>query len=84
VDRLKSDYRKTFGSAHGKHVLMDLYQRCHGVTPTLPLSGNPFEMAVNEGKRVALLYIVDKLKVEDTELREMLERHNEEKRREVT
>jgi len=75
VDRLSSDYRKTFGTSPGRHVLMDLYDKCHGMSSTLPASSNPFEMAKNEGKRVVLLYIVDKLKEHDQDLRKLWEEH---------
>jgi hypothetical protein len=82
VDRLASDYRKTFKSASGKHVLMDLYDKCHGMSTTLPMNGNPFEMARNEGKRVVLLYVVDKLKDDDQDLRKLWEQHIAERVRE--
>lgn len=75
VDRLRADYRKTFGTESGKHVLMDLYQRCHGMSSTLPASGNPFEMARNEGKRVVYLFIMDQLKESDQDLRKLWEEH---------
>jgi hypothetical protein len=84
VDRLSSDYRKTFKTASGKHVLMDLYEKCHGMNTTLPTSGNPFEMARNEGKRVVMLYIVDKLKEDDQDLRKLWEQHIAERVREET
>ena len=84
VDRLAADYRKTFKTASGKHVLMDLYQRCHGLTSTLPASGNPFQMSVNEGKRVTFLYIMEKLKESDQDLRKLWEEHIAERQREET
>jgi hypothetical protein len=84
VDRVRSDYRKTFKPASGKHVLMDLYDKCHGMSTTLPQTGNPFEMARNEGKRVVLLYIVDKLKEDDQDLRKLWEHHIAERVREET
>ncbi len=71
VDRLRADYRKTFGTAAGKHVLMDLYKNCHGMRSTFPRSGQSLELALNEGKRWVLLYIVDKLKENDEDLRKL-------------
>ncbi len=82
VDRLKADYRKTFGTPAGKHVLMNLYEQCHGATSTLPMDGNPIRMAVYEGKRVVLLHILDHLKVEPLALRKMHQEHKDERARE--
>jgi len=61
---------------------MDLYDKCHGMSSTLPASANPFEMAKNEGKRVVLLYVVDKLKEHDQDLRKLWEEHISQRLRE--
>ncbi len=45
VDRLASDYRKTFGTSHGRHVLMDLYERCHAGTSTMPQTGREMDLS---------------------------------------
>ena len=82
VDRIASDYRKTFKSASGKHELMDLYEKCHGMASTFPVSGSSMEMAHNEGKRWVLLYLVDKLKENDQDLRKLWEQHIAERVRE--
>lgn len=82
VDRLSSDYRKIFKTAAGRHVLMDLYDKCYGMNTTVDASGNPFKMAVNEGRRIVLLYIIDKLKTEDQDLRKLWEQHIAERVRE--
>ena len=84
VDRIASDYRKTFKTASGKHVLMDLYEKCHGLHSTFPVSGSSMEMAHNEGKRWVLLYLVDKLKEHDQDLRKLWENHIAERVREET
>ena len=82
VDRLSSDYRKTFGTASGKHVLMDLYKNLHGMDSTFPVSGNATELALNEGKRWALLYLTSHLKEHDQDLRQLWEQHIAERTRE--
>ncbi len=84
VDRLASDYRKTFKTASGKHVLMDLYSRCFGLATTFTPSGNPFEMARNEGMRMVLLHILAHLKESDQDLRKLWEQHIAERKREET
>lgn len=84
VSRLASDYRKTFKTASGKHVLMDLYEKCHGMRSTFPQSGNPFETARNEGKRTVLLHILSQLKEDDQDLRKLWEQHISERVREET
>lgn len=84
VDRLKSDYRKTFGDASGKHVLMDMYAHTGGRSTSWPQSGNPFELAFNEGKRWVWLRIMEQLRVEDTDVRKMFEQHLAERMREET
>ena len=58
VDRLKSDYRKVFKTAPGKHVLMDLYTHTHGMSTSFSPTGNPFETSFNEGKRWVILRII--------------------------
>jgi len=82
VDRLKADYRKTFGTPSGRHVLMDLYSHLGGKHTSFPASGNPFEMAFNEGKRWAWLRIASHLIEEDEDFRKMLKSHLEERMRE--
>lgn len=80
--RLSTDYRKTFATDSGKHVLMDLYSRCFGLATTLTPSGNPFEMARNEGMRMVLLHILTHLKEDDQDLRKLWEQHIAERKRE--
>lgn len=82
VDRLANDYRKTFKTASGKHVLMDLYSRCYGLATTFPTSGNPFEMAKNEGMRMVLLHVLAHLKENDQDMRKLWEQHVAERERE--
>ena len=82
VDRLKSDYRKTFGTRSGEHVLMDLYSHLQGKKSSWPASGNAHELAFNEGKRWVWLRIMEQLRIEDIAAREMLEEHIAERRRE--
>ena len=81
-DRIRSAFRKTFKTAHGQTVLMYLYEHCHGNQSTFPQSGNSLELAFNEGKRMALLLILEQMKEEDLALREMYKAYNEEKIRE--
>jgi len=82
TDRLTSDYRKTFATPSGRHVLMDMYHHGHGDSTTWPKSGNPFEMTWNEGKRAFLLRITGFLKSDAADLRKMFEAHLEERVRE--
>lgn len=82
IDRLKSDYRKTFGTASGKHVLMDLYKKCHGMDSTFPVSGNSLEMAHNEGKRWVFLGIEKHLKEGRSDLNKQWDAHMDQRERE--
>ena len=82
VDRLKSDYRKCFSTPSGRHVLMDMYSHLGGKHTSYPASGNPFEMAFNEGKRWAWLRIMSQLNEGDIEIRRMLDQHLAERARE--
>ena len=84
VDRLKSDYRKTFNPECGTHVLMDLYTHCHGNRSSMDPTGNPGLTAFNEGKRWVWLRIMEHLRIEDPEIRKLLERHLAERAREET
>ncbi len=74
-DRTRNAFRKTFGTASGKTVLMHLYEKLHGNQSTFPQSCDPYEHAFNEGKRMALLMIVEELRDQDWELRKMYEEH---------
>jgi hypothetical protein len=75
VDRMRSDYRKAFGGAAGKHVLMDLMAHAGGRASSWPASGNPFELAFNEGKRWVYLRIREQLKADDTQLQQWFDEY---------
>ena len=81
-DRLKSDFRKTFKTKSGQHVLMHLYTHLHGTSTSMPPTGNPFELAFNEGKRFALLIVLEQLKEDDQDMRVVLGEHIAERLRE--
>ena len=79
-ERLRAAYRKVFKDAAGKLVLIDLYEKLHGKQTTMPVDGNPTVLAFNEGKRMALLIMMEHLREEDVDLRAMYETHLNEKR----
>lgn len=81
-DRRRSDFRKTFGTASGKNVLTYLYGALFGKQPTVPLDGNPYITARNEGMRDAFLLIMEQLREEDMEMRKYYEDYLAENRRE--
>jgi len=83
VDRMRSDYRKTFDTPQGKHVLMDLYEKLHGKQSTFPEDGNSHRLAFNEGKRMAWLMIMENLREEDIDVRRLYEEYLTGKRREA-
>ena len=74
-DRIRNAFRKTFKTAHGKTVLMHLYEKLFGNQSTFPKSCDPYAHAFNEGQRMALLMIVEELREQDWELRKMYEEH---------
>ncbi len=81
-DRLKIDYRKTFQTPTGEHVLMDLYSHLQGKVSSMPPDGNPTLLAFNEGKRWAWLHIMERLRLDDTDAREMHKQYIDERARE--
>ncbi len=82
VSRLKAAYRKVFDedSPEGRLVLMDLYEHLQGKHTSFPMNGNPFELAFNEGKRWAWLRVMEQLRIEDVDARELHRKHNAERR----
>ena len=73
--RLKSDYQKTFKTASGKHVLMDLYTHLGGKHSSWPQSGDSHELAFNEGKRWAWLRVMSQLRTDDIEMNRLYSEH---------
>ena len=63
--RLKDDYAVVFDSEQGRRVLMDLYDKCHMNSSTIPVDGNQYVAARNEGKRCTFLYIQGNVKEMD-------------------
>lgn len=61
---------------------MWLYEQLHGKQSTFPKSGKSIELALNEGKRVAWLLIMEQLREEDLEMREAYETWIADNRRE--
>jgi len=83
VDRVRSDFRKTFDTPSGKHTLMWLYENLHGKQSTFPEDGNSHKLAFNEGKRMAWLLIMENLREEDMDMRRQYEEYLTGKRREA-
>jgi len=82
MSRLKRDYRNTFGTESGRHVLVHLYTKLGGNRTSITQKFDPIELAFNEGKRFAWLVILDHLKENDQDMRGMLEEHIAERKRE--
>ena len=82
ADRVRQEFQRTFDTDAGQFVLAWLYEPLHGKQSTFPQSGNPFEMAHNEGMRMAWLLILEQLKEEDIEVRRVYEEYLAEKRKE--
>lgn len=66
--RLVSDFRKTFGTRHGKHVLMHFYTHLFGSRTTYQPGSAPEQTFVNEGMRMAWLMFDEYLKVSPEDL----------------
>ena len=83
VDRLRSDFKKTFKTTAGKHVLMHLYTHLGGHMTSYKQGCNGIDIAFNEGKRLGWLVIQEQLKnMDDIEARRLLAEHLAERRRE--
>ncbi|MFQ5471540.1 MAG: hypothetical protein ACE5F1_11215 [Planctomycetota bacterium] len=78
--RLDSDYRKTFKTPAGKHVLMDLYVHFGQRSTFVP--DNPHLSVFNEGCRFPYLHIQAKLNRTDLDDREERVSYLAERRRE--
>ena len=62
------DYKKVFNTPEGQRVLYDLMREFHMLRPTY-YSSDPQAIYMNEGGRNAVLYILDKLKVDVRKLK---------------
>lgn len=64
------DYKNTFGSEHGRRVLLDL-MKAHFMMGT-SFSKEPLEMALNEGERNVILRILSYLNIDHKNLEELI------------
>lgn len=71
----KNDYESTFNSPHGKRVLHDLMRRSHMTGSTF--SKDPHEMALKEGERNLMLYILHNLNIREDELERLIEEEHD-------
>lgn len=62
-----ADYQRTFSTEHGKRVLRQMMRECGMDEPSF-VEGDPYGTAFNEGKRAAVLDIINKLKMDITAL----------------
>ena len=60
--RIKSAYKKTFGTEEGQIVLMDLMQSLGAMSTTF--DKDPYVSAFNEGKREAVLSIIHTIEMD--------------------
>ena len=82
IGRLRRDFRKTFESPEGRHVLMHLYTHRGGNKIGYRPGCSAIDLAFADGKRFAWLMILDNLREEDDEMRKYLIEHLAERRRE--
>jgi hypothetical protein len=60
-----ADYQRTFSSTHGKRVLRSLMKTCGMMQPSIDMREcNPYATAFNEGKRAAVIEILQKIRVD--------------------
>lgn len=65
------DYRRAFGSEHGKRVLYDLMNEHFFIRSTYS-KGDPMELAYREGQRQVLLRIFTVLKFEPEQIKQII------------
>ena len=71
-----ADYQRTFETAHGKRVLRRMMKECMFQIPSY-VPGDSHGTAFNEGKRAAVLEIIDRLKWDLRQLEEELRKQEE-------
>ncbi len=76
VSRVKS-YKIAFGTEHGQIVLRDL-MKAHNVLGPCFVKGDPYESALREGERNAVLRIFSFLKVDPIRLQMLIEKNEKE------
>ena len=62
-----ADYQRTFSTEHGRRTLRRMMHECGMDQPSF-VEGDPYGTALNEGKRAAVLDIINKLKIDLTAL----------------
>jgi hypothetical protein len=65
------DYKRTFGSEHGKRVLYDLMNEHYFLRSSY--DSNPQEMAFREGQKNVVLRIMTALKLDQEQLKQKIE-----------
>ncbi len=68
-----TDYQKTYSSPHGKRCLYDIMKFGNMLQPTAKKDSDVLSIGIEEGKRIAVLYILTKLKMDPIKLRAMIE-----------
>lgn len=65
------NYKKFFGEAHGKEVMIDLMNKFYILSP-LPESSDPLALARAEGKREVVLYLLSRANMDMNQLDKIL------------
>lgn len=72
LERMRLDYRRTFGGEYGKRVLEDMMRR-HFVFACTMVPGDAHETAFNEGRRCVVLDIMRQMAVSEADLLKLQE-----------
>jgi len=70
------DYSKTFSTVHGKKVLYDLMKH-NGILTSTTQPGDPYVTCYNDGRRCAILDILQRLKINPEKLEQILKQAEE-------
>lgn len=74
---LVADYKRVFGTPHGKKVLRHL-MKMHGFLQHSHIEGDPYSTAFNEGCRNVVVLIARKLKMDLVVMEEELTKEEDE------
>lgn len=71
-----ADYQRTFSTPHGKRVLRRMMKESGMLSPNF-VEGDPYGTAFNEGKRAAVIEILQRTKVDLRDLEKRLKERDE-------